>query len=176
MPTSRETNLKLGDYPMPEGRGFTGILVSLIALTLSAASHVGPEGAYPPPTIRGAVDPAVTQVNIHQTICVSGYTATVRSVSEADKKFVLHRDGIKGNAEVDHLISLELAGSNDRDNNLWAEPYSGPAVGKYGARVKDVVETSLKRQICSGKMTLKDAQVCITTDWVACGRRIGAIK
>lgn len=139
-------------------------------------AHAGPDGAYPPPTVRGATDQAVTQATIHKTICVSGYTKTVRAVSGTDKKYVLHRDEVKEPAEVDHFVSLEIGGSNDRDDNLWAEPYSGPAVGNYGARIKDKVETALKREVCAEKMTLKDAQSCIVSDWIACGRKIGAIK
>jgi len=145
---------------------------ALTASCLLAAGHVGPESAYPPDSVTGATDPAVTQANIQSTICVSGYTATVRAVSESIKKQVLARDHATQPSEVDHFVSLEIGGSNDPDKNLWAESYSG----EFGARVKDVVETALKREVCSGRMTLKDAQACVVADWIACGRKIGALK
>jgi hypothetical protein len=64
--------------------------------------------------------------------------------------------------EVDHLISLELGGSNDI-KNLWPEPY----LPRPGARQKDVLENWLHKQVCSGKMPLSDAQRMIATDWYA---------
>jgi hypothetical protein len=87
---------------------------------------------------------------------------------------VLRRDGqtVKGCCEVDHLISLELGGSNDRDRNLWSQPYSG----LYGARIKDVVEKVLNLHVCGKRqpvITLKQAQDCIVADWVACGIKYG---
>ena len=152
------------------------LAISAIAVIVAyaAVSRVGPSSAYPPATVTGDWSPAVTQANIKTTVCVSGYTATVRAVNESTKKAVLKRDGKTqtGCCEVDHFVSLELGGSNNPDKNLWAQPYSG----RYGARVKDVVETALKRQICSGKMTLDAARSCITSDWIACGLKIGAVK
>jgi hypothetical protein len=47
--------------------------------------------------------------------------------------------------EVDHLIPLELGGSN-AVTNLWPEPYSP----KAGAREKDVLENFLPRAVCGG--------------------------
>ena len=149
------------------------------AFLSGAVARVGPAAAYPPAGIVGDRDPAVTQSTITTTICVDHYTTGVRDVSEADKKFVIKRDGVTVAAEVDHLISLELGGSNNRDKNLWAEPYSSAGVGKYGARVKDVIEKQLSLRVCGRKqpvMTLTDAQSCITVDWIACGRRLGVLK
>ena len=57
-------------------------------------------------------------------VCVSGYSSKVRDVSVATKKKVFAEYGISysshDNYEVDHLISLELGGSNDT-SNLWPE-------------------------------------------------------
>jgi len=114
------------------------------------------------PTVPGATDPRVTQANIERTICVKGYTKTVRSVSAGVKAVVYLRGQVTDHktVEVDHLISLELGGSNDIAN-LWAEPYKP----KPGAREKDKVENWLNKQVCSGAMTLTDAQRAIVTDW-----------
>ena len=63
--------------------------------------------------------------------------------------------------EEDHLISLQLGGDPKDPKNLWPEPYAG-----IGARKKDVVETALKRLVCSGSLKLSDAQKAIL-DWPA---------
>jgi len=109
-----------------------------------------------------------------QTVCVPGYARRERNVSVALKRQVyalygVHpstqtRNGkrVRGCCEVDHLISLELGGSNDI-KNLWPEPY----LPRPGARQKDVLENWLHKQVCSGKMPLADAQRAISTDWYA---------
>jgi hypothetical protein len=68
--------------------------------------------------------------------------------------------------EVDHLISLELGGSN-AIGNLWPEPYAGV----WGARTKDVLENRLHDLVCSGMLSLPKAQHLEATDWVAAYRR-----
>jgi hypothetical protein len=66
-----------------------------------------------------------------------------------------------GQYEVDHLVSLELGGSNSIAN-LWPELASpGP-----GFHEKDKVENYLHRQVCSGAMTLASAQRHIAANWV----------
>src|SRR6266699_2828606 len=83
-------------------------------------------GPRPDPTCTpGSYDPAVTQADIATTICRSGYTTTVRPPdSQTDKaKKTLYTDyGIATGttSELDHLVSLELGGSNDVAN-LWPE-------------------------------------------------------
>lgn len=135
----------------------TTIALFLFALTMMAQT---------PP--KGATNPNVNQNNIKTTICVAGWTATVRPPSsimakqkqqEADKLQI--KDITSG--EWDHLISLELGGHPNSPDNLWFQPY----LPKPGAREKDVVESYLHRQVCSGSMTLLDAQKAITKDWVS---------
>ena len=65
--------------------------------------------------------------------------------------------------ELDHLISLELGGSPRDPANLWPEPWTGPA----NARQKDVVENYLHQQVCTGALSLADAQRAIATNWPA---------
>lgn len=115
----------------------------------------------------GETDPNVTQDNILKTICVSGYTKTVRpSVSYTQPlKFKIMQEygdtDSSKNYELDHLISLELGGSPTSEANLWPEPYNIT----YNAREKDRVENYLHREVCSGKMSLKDAQLKISNNW-----------
>ena len=69
--------------------------------------------------------------------------------------------GTPADYEEDHFISLELGGSPTDPRNLWPEPY----LPKPGAKEKDIVENYLHRQVCSGTMTLEDAQKAIVADW-----------
>ena len=120
----------------------------------------------------GLTDPRVTQNNIQTTICVSGYTATVRPpVSYTNK---LKADQLKdpkyhdadhtmAHYEEDHLIPLELGGHPTDPKNLWPEPYAT----QQGARVKDQLEDRLKRLVCAGTVTLQEAQGAIETNWIA---------
>jgi len=98
------------------------------------------------------------------TICVSGYTKTVRDVPLSERKKVFAEYGIpyssRSNYEVDHLVSLELGGSNDIAN-LWPESRTITD----GSLVKDKLENYLHAQVCSGKMTIQDAQTVIATNW-----------
>ena len=99
-------------------------------------------------------------------ICVSGYASGVRNVTTAEKDQVYAEYGIAshfaGQYEVDHLVSLELGGSNEIAN-LWPE-LASPTPGFHQ---KDKVENDLHDQVCSGAMTLQDAQYKIATDWLA---------
>lgn len=99
------------------------------------------------------------------TICKTGYTKTVRDVSTATKKKVFKEYGIawssRSNYEVDHLISLELGGSNDI-SNLWPESYKI----KNGATSKDQYENYLHKQVCNGSMTVAEAQKQISGNWL----------
>lgn len=110
----------------------------------------------------GAVKEGVTA----EQICTKGYARSVRNVRNTVKKEVYRSYGIThrilGEHEVDHLVSLELGGSNDIAN-LWPEP----ADPRPGFREKDKVENYLHREVCAGKITLKDAQEKIASDWVA---------
>lgn len=72
-----------------------------------------------------------------------------------------------GMYEVDHLIPLELGGSNDL-TNLWLEA----AEPRPGFHEKDQVENYLHAQVCKGAMTLEDAQTQIRTNWLAVYERI----
>jgi|CZKU01.1.fsa_nt_gi hypothetical protein len=77
----------------------------------------------------------------------------------------------RGAFEVDHLIPLELGGDNIIAN-LWPEP----AEPHPGFHEKDRVENYLHRQVCSGAMSLADAQRQIATDWVSAWHAIQRSK
>ena len=98
-------------------------------------------------------------------VCVPGYTKTVRNVPQALKEQVYRSYGItsrqSGEYEIDHLISLELGGSNSA-RNLWPESYKTMPLN---AHVKDALENRLHTLACSGKITLEQAQQAIAQDW-----------
>jgi hypothetical protein len=110
----------------------------------------------------GAIFPEATK----EKICVPGYASSVRNVSTSLKNKVYASYGVKtrkpGQYEIDHLVSLQLGGSNDVAN-LWPEI----DLPKPGFHEKDRVENWLHDQVCKGNMTLKNAQIKIATDWVA---------
>jgi len=110
----------------------------------------------------GAIFPNVTK----DDICKSGYARSVRNVPESEKNQDYAEYGIThhttGQYEVDHLISLELGGSNDI-SNLWPEAAS-PVPGFHE---KDQVENYLHDQVCSGAVSLQQAQIEISTNWLA---------
>lgn len=99
-------------------------------------------------------------------ICVSGYSQKVRDVPQSVKNQAYAEYGITshepGAYEVDHLISLELGGSNSL-KNLWPESYTGD----WNAHIKDKLENRLHTLVCDGSVDLKTAQQEIATDWIA---------
>jgi hypothetical protein len=113
----------------------------------------------------GEVDPNVTQDNLFTTICHAGYTQTVRppvSYTNALKKQQIMDYGYSDTGmkdyEEDHFISLELGGSPQDPKNLWPEPH--PSFNE-----KDTVENYLRSQVCSGKLSLAQAQAEIIKNW-----------
>lgn len=116
----------------------------------------------------GATDPRVNQDDIKSTICVSGYTSTVRPPVSVTNKIKVERMQAYGftdsmsNYELDHFIPLELGGSPDSIQNLFPESYANP----YGAKEKDKVENYLHDMVCSGSITLQTAQEEIRSNWV----------
>src|SRR4029450_8073014 len=76
----------------------------------------------------GAISEKVTQENIGQTICGSGYTKTVRKVSAKTKAKVYAAYKVpkkdRSKYTIDHLIPVSLGGNNST-KNLWPEPEKG---------------------------------------------------
>ena len=109
----------------------------------------------------GAIIPTASK----DQICVSGYAKSVRNVSTAEKTQVYAEYGIQshttGQYEVDHLVSLELGGSNDIAN-LWPEA-AQPVPGYHQ---KDQLENYLHDQVCNGSLRLDQAQQEIANNWL----------
>jgi hypothetical protein len=105
----------------------------------------------------GVLNPAVTQATIASTICRRGWTRTVRppvDYTNVLKRRQLRQYGRRGPPSAyqeDHLISLELGGSPADPRNLWPEPYPR-------ASAVDQIENDLNRRVCTGSLTLAEAQ------------------
>lgn len=144
-----------------------------IALVVLAAPSAFAGNLPDPAMTPGVIDPAVNQQDIGSTICVRGYTKRIRppvSFTNPLKRRQMARAHLPGQMrdyEEDHLISLELGGSPTDPKNLWPEPYAGP----WGARAKDRLENRLHRLVCSGRLSLAEAQQAMRGNWIAAYRR-----
>ena len=133
----------------------------------------------PPPTAAPPADPChvggvtycvlnpdVTQANMGSTICVKGWTATIRppeSYTYNLKKQQIAQEGLPGGTsdyEEDHRMPLELGGAPRDVMNLSPESPPSP-------NPKDSAETSLKYDVCDGRMTLVQAQQQMVSTWLA---------
>ena len=134
-----------------------GILGSLLLIWRGTAPGT-PALLADPVRTPGVLNPDVSQATIGQTICVQGWTRTIRPPSEYTSGLKLEQMreyGVGGDPsgyQEDHLISLELGGHPTDPRNLWPEPYP------RAARV-DLLENELNARVCSGAMSLADAQV-----------------
>ena len=106
----------------------------------------------------GVLNPDVTQTNIAATICVRGWTKTIRppaSYTNELKMKQMSEYGVGGSPsryQEDHLISLELGGHPTDPRNLWPEPYPR-------ASEMDSIENDLNARVCSGELSLDQAQL-----------------
>ena len=118
--------------------------------------------AYPDPSLTPGDTLPVTATQV----CNPGYAARVRAVSTETKSMVYAEYYIAshptGAYEVDHLIALELGGSNDI-KNLWPEP----AAPRPGFHEKDQLENTLHALVCDGRMALSPSQHELASDWYA---------
>ena len=117
------------------------------------------------PLPDAALTPGATLEVTQEDICTPGYTEKVRDVPESvrHRAFDEYRIEYVARAyELDHLISLELGGSNSL-KNLWPEPYGI----LWNAHVKDALENRLHREVCEGRLSLAGAQEQISSNWIA---------
>ncbi len=142
------------------------VVLGLLALAFFDLSifHFGggPGPAVPvvlasPTLTPGVLNPNVTQATIDSTICVRGWTATVRPPASYTSPLKVQQmpeygeTGPTSGYQEDHLISLELGGNPNDPRNLWPEPYPRAAD-------VDKIENELNAKVCSGALTLSQAQ------------------
>ncbi|HEX4643131.1 MAG TPA: hypothetical protein VH161_06675 [Candidatus Acidoferrales bacterium] len=136
-------------------------------------AHVGPPDIYPDPVrTPGATNPDITQSNIRETICNPRWsTRSIRPEESYTHRLKIEQISEYGYAdsrlrdyEEDHFIPLELGGNPADPKNLWPEPFEA-SVADGGAHAKDKVENYLHAEVCSGSLTLEQAQREISEDW-----------
>ena len=135
----------------------TVIVLGLVLFTLTSSAWA-----------EMALNPDVTPRRIANTICVPGYTKSVRpstSYTNGVKRKLLREAGRSearmADYELDHIIPLALGGHPRSLRNLMLQPWDGPT----GAKKKDRLEVKLQCLVCSGQLGLSDAQKAIYTDW-----------
>lgn len=136
------------------------VAVLLLGLALVAPHRSSPKSPYQADLVRtpGVVNPEVTQANIASTICKHGWTKTIRPPTDytnALKQKQMSEYGVSGDLsdyQEDHLISLELGGHPTDARNLWPEPYPR-------ASEMDGIENELNAKVCSGELSLEEAQL-----------------
>ena len=136
------------------------VLLAAVALLLLTRTR---EGAHPGAVVAswsrtpGVLNPDVTQATIRTTICVPGFSRSVRPPSDytsqlkTEQMRALGLGGGPSAYQEDHLISLELGGNPTDARNLWPEPY--PRAAEV-----DRLENELHGRVCDGSMTLAAAQ------------------
>jgi hypothetical protein len=139
----------------------------------TSEAHAGPADIYPDSArTPGAANPELTQDNIRETICNPRWsTKSVRPEASYTNRLKVEQIGEYGYSdsklrdyEEDHFIPLELGGNPTDPRNLWPEPYE-TSIPDGGAHTKDKVENYLHAEVCSGSLTLEQAQHEITEDW-----------
>jgi hypothetical protein len=134
------------------------IALAVLAIVLRSRDHRPPAVLADSVRTPGVLNPDVTQANIKRTICVPGWTRTVRPPVEYTNALKLKQMraynelGSPSDYQEDHLISLELGGNPTDPRNLWPEPY--PRAAKV-----DQIENDLNAKVCTGALTLADAQL-----------------
>jgi Protein of unknown function (DUF3761) len=137
-----------------------GATVQLGPRTKTAGCRLGPR-----PDARcspGAYSTGLTKA----VICSPGYrTSAVRNVPESEKHAVEIEYGLPPSSygstlEIDHIVPLDLGGSN-AIANLFPER----AAAAPGYHVKDRLEDRLPKLVCAGRMTLRTTQREIASNW-----------
>ncbi|MFJ9696951.1 hypothetical protein [Kitasatospora sp. NPDC101183] len=164
-------------------------VLTAAALTTGAAAHAAPVAhttgttldascsqAYlplpDPACTPGATNPDVTQDTIDTTICVPGYSTSIRPSSSYTTRLKIQQiaqygydDTNTADYEEDHFIPLSLGGHPTDPNNLWPEPRYATGASGMTSTDKDTVEYKLYKAVCNHQVALVPAQQAISTDW-----------
>lgn len=182
--------------------GLLAVVIALVAIVAIAAWLPGPRAtiapgsspadsggspAMPGPTrtsaglpnpalTPGSINPNVTQDNLDSTVCLRGWTATVRPPSAYTNALKLaqiveygYADRSPSHYQEDHLVPLEVGGAPRDPRNLWPQPNEVrlPDGTFVGSAAKDDLEDYLHAAVCARRILLADAQRAVAGDWIA---------
>lgn len=109
--------------------------------------------------------PEVTQETVAETVCIPGYTKTVRPSFWSSQRIKLRMLKEAGETwvsapayQLDHIVPLCLGGHPTDQANLQLQPW-------LEATRKDRLEAKVCCLVCSGQITLHEGQSAIMVDW-----------
>jgi hypothetical protein len=154
---------------MPKIPALITALAFLCSLQLAIA------GDLPDPSLtQGALNSSITQENIQSTICVKGYTKTIRPPANYTNKLKKtqiieygYADTNPKHYEEDHLIPLSIGGSPNDPQNLWPQP----RLTEWNAQKKDVLELRIYKLVCDGMVPLDEARNAMSHNWIDAYKR-----
>jgi hypothetical protein len=141
------------------------VLLAKRVLTSECTRAVRPDLRCSP----GAVSSRLTK----RVLCSDSFrTGSIRNVPQSEKFELERAYGMAARSygrtlEIDHIVSLELGGSNDVAN-LFPER----GIGRANYHAKDKLENRLHAMVCAGSISLRRAQREIAADWVALYSRV----
>lgn len=150
------------------------VVVGLAAILVCFGADAGdlPDPARTP----GALNPEVNQANIQQTVCVKGWTKSVRPPAYYTNRLKRQQirqygyaDSNPRDYEEDHLVPLSVGGHPTDPRNLWPQPRKS----QWNADRKDELEFAIYRGLCRGELTLAEARTAFATNWIDAYRRYG---
>ena len=126
-----------------------------------------PAARLPPSATPGAIDPAIKQDNIDETICRPGYARSAGpayAITGPLKRRMMdaqHPGERMADYELDHLIPISIGGAPLDQRDLWLQPRQGEA----NAGDKNALAYVLWRLVCTHQVPLATAQRDISRDW-----------
>jgi hypothetical protein len=93
------------------------------------------------------VNPDVTPENIDETICVKGYSSSIRPPLDTIGDYIL-----------DHRINIAIGGSPTSLHNLQLED-------RFESFEKDRAENRAHSLVCTHRLSLREAQAIMYSDW-----------
>jgi hypothetical protein len=140
-----------------------------VGRTVLLAPRVKDDGCRRGPLPDRRCSPGAYYRNLTRTVLCSPTfrTSEIRHVPQSEKAAVEREYGMEvrpyGRAlEIDHIVSLELGGSNAIANLF---PESGSGVWNY--HLKDKLENRLHKMVCESEIGLRAAQIAIARNWRA---------
>lgn len=151
--------------------GIGGAVAWMLLSPVELPAHTLP----PVPAGNVILSSVVTQDNIQDTICKDGWSALPYVIQDSYRYDVMnHQFSSQAYAVTDPLAYTEsyivppsLGGSPKDQDNMWPEPITNDVQGQnLGVAEKLVTDQWLHDQVCTGVITLEDAQNDEINNWV----------